>query len=89
MNPDPGGSASFCWIRIGIQGPLKSIETEPDPELDPYPIQLNVKLNYIFSRKLQYTVQNIENYDAYDANEKDKTKTGTALNKSKQRPNFP
>jgi hypothetical protein len=43
---------------------------EPDPD----PIQRNVKLNYAFSRKLQYTVKVItEIYDTYEADVKDKT----------------
>ncbi len=30
-------------------------------------------VNYTFSRKLQYTVKNIEKYDTYDSDDKDKT----------------
>jgi hypothetical protein len=54
VDPDPVGSSSFRRIQIGIQG-------LPIP--DTYPFEPNVKLNYTFSRNLQYTVQNIENYD--------------------------
>ncbi len=37
----------------------------------------------LISRKCHYTVQNIENYDTFDAEEKDETmKTGTAANKN-------
>jgi len=44
----------------------------------------NVKLNYTFSREFQYIVQNIENFDTYDADKKGKTiYTGTVVNKSK------
>ncbi len=60
LDPDPVGSASFL--------------ADPDPDWDrhPGPIRIrnlppNVRLNYTFSRKFQYTVQNIENYDKYDA----------------------
>ncbi len=49
----------------------------PDPDL--YPFQFNVKLTLISK-----SVQNNENYDTYNADEKDETmKTGTAVNKSK------
>ncbi len=50
--------------RIGI------ILLDPDP----YPFQPNVKVNYTgtFLRKFLYNVQNIESYDTYDADEKDK-----------------
>jgi hypothetical protein len=52
---------------------------------DPNPLQPNVKLKYfIFSRKFQYTVQIIENFDTYDVVKKDKTRqTGTDVNESK------
>ncbi len=55
---------------------------DPDPRPYPYPFQPNEKLNYTFYRKFQFTGQNIENYDNYDADAKDKTmKTGAAVNK--------
>ncbi len=38
-----------------------------------YPLQPNVKLNYYFFWKFQFTVQNIENYDTYDNDDLDKT----------------
>jgi hypothetical protein len=47
-------------------GPVDS-----DPDLNPF--QTNVNLNQSFSRKFQNTVTNIENYDTYDDDEKDKT----------------
>ncbi len=67
-DPEPIESASFGQIWIGIQGLLSGLGSGS------VPILTNVKLNYIFSRKLQYTIQNIENYDTYedDAEEKDK-----------------
>ncbi len=39
----------------------------------PYSFQPDVKINYTFSRKFQYAVQNTENYETYDTDEKDKT----------------
>ncbi len=43
----------------------------------PWTIELDVKLNYmvpvLFSRKFQYAVQNIKNYDIYNADDKDET----------------
>jgi hypothetical protein len=57
---------------------------------DPIPYQPNIKLNFTFSRKSQYAVQNIENYGTPDADEKDKTmKTGIAMNKSQNSSDFP
>ncbi len=41
---------------------------------DPTPFQPNVKRNYTHPRKYKYTRQNIENYDTFDADEKDKTR---------------
>jgi hypothetical protein len=57
---------------------------------DPIPFQPNIKLNFTFSRKSQYVVQNIGNYDTSDADEKDKTMiTGIAMNKSQNSSDFP
>jgi hypothetical protein len=44
-----------------------------DPDLDLYPIQPNVELNYTFSQIISFSCPNSENYDTYDAEEKDKT----------------
>ncbi len=77
---------------LDIQGCLSntlicSADPDPDPvgsaDPEPYPIEPNVKLNFTFSREFQYTVQNTENFDTYDADKKDKTiYTGTAVNKN-------
>ncbi len=54
----------------------------PDPDRDPNPFQPNIELNNTFSRTFQYTVQNIQNYDTYDAAEEYETMhTGAAVNK--------
>jgi hypothetical protein len=43
------------------------------PDQDPYPYQTNGKPNYIFfPEKISIYCPNIENYDTYDADEKDK-----------------
>jgi hypothetical protein len=62
--------------RSGVILPDPDPDRHPwpaDPDCDPYPFQPNVKLNNTFSRTFQYTVQNIENCDTYDAAEEDET----------------
>jgi hypothetical protein len=51
------------------------IRSDPEPEPDPYPFQPNVTLTYkFFQKNSKYCkILYIENYDTYDANEKDKT----------------
>jgi hypothetical protein len=60
----------FCWIRIHSQGLPISIRIRIRMRIHIHLIKPNVKLNYTFSRKFAYTVQNTENYDTYDASEK-------------------
>jgi hypothetical protein len=55
----------------------------------PYPFQPKEKLNYTFSTKFQYTVLSKMLKITSDANEKDKKKTGTAVNKSYKKKHFP
>jgi hypothetical protein len=63
VDSDPVGS--FGGYASASQGPRRRITNS---------IQPNVKLNYAFSRKLQYTVIVItEIYDTYEADVKDKT----------------
>jgi hypothetical protein len=54
-------------------------DPHPEPaDPDPYPFHPNVS-----KAKCQYTVKKINNYETYDAAQKDKTmKNGTAVNKS-------
>ncbi len=51
-------------------------------------VSISTNFNITFLLKIsQYTVQNIENYDPYNNDEKDKT--GTAVNRSKKNSDFP
>jgi hypothetical protein len=52
----------MLWIPDGHPGPADS---DMDPAPDPYPFQPNVKFYYTFSRKFQFTIQNIDHYDIY------------------------
>jgi diaminopimelate epimerase len=55
----------ICKIRISIQSrPIR---------IDIISKQMIKLINNTFSRKFQYAVQNNENYDTFDADEKDKT----------------
>ncbi len=77
-----GSWSESVSARIGI------ILPNSDPDL--YPLQPNEKINFTFSRKFQYAVQNTENYGTYDTDEKEKTMlTGTAVNKSFKNSDFP
>jgi hypothetical protein len=69
----------ICGPRnFGLTDPVtaKSASFCPDPDL--YHFQINVKIDYTFSRKFQNTMQNTGNYDTYDTDE-----TGTAGKKCK------
>jgi hypothetical protein len=67
------------------------VKLDPDPlgSASPWRIrirfhfnQICIKLNFTFSRKSQYAVQNIGNYNTSDADENDKTMiTGIAMKK--------
>jgi hypothetical protein len=57
------------WSRIRNQGPDPHQSDKRDPELDP---DLHQFVDDKFPR-YQYTIQYSENYDAYDADEKDET----------------
>jgi hypothetical protein len=61
----------MLWIWIWAD-PYTDRHPWPD-DPDPNPFRPNVKVNYTFSKMFQYTVQNIENYDTYDAGDEDKT----------------
>ncbi len=63
MVPDPGPRSG--WIGILLA------------DLDPHPFRPNVKLNCIVFQKILKDVQNIENYDTYEADDKDKTSKQT------------
>jgi hypothetical protein len=60
--------------------------------IESYPFQPDVKINRTgkFYRKVQYAVQNNENYETYDTGEKEKTMyTGIAGNESRKNSDFP
>jgi hypothetical protein len=82
MNPPPEYKIQYDVGSVNIKDPNLDRRPGPaEPDQDPYPFQ--PKLNNTFSpRKFQYTgtvpipyltVQNIENYNTFDADEKDKT----------------
>ncbi len=62
-----------CRIKNFYKGRIGIILPDPDPHSgpsnpDPYPVYFNQmrKLNYTFSRKFCFTVQNAESYDEND-----------------------
>jgi hypothetical protein len=57
VDPDLVESAFFVWIQFWICIHFNRMQSFTSK----------------FSRKFQYTVQKIENYDTYDADETDKT----------------
>ncbi len=67
------GSASFWLIRVRFTSPKCKAKLSIFNHFQFSILQPNVKLNYPFFQKIQYYVQNIENYDNYGVDETDES----------------
>jgi hypothetical protein len=77
-------AALICTLIISAEDPdldqvgsAKDPDPHPgpaDPIPEPDPLPLNVKLNYTYLQKIsKYCTKKYENFNTYDADEKDKT----------------
>ncbi len=73
LDVDPDLVRSFFMPDPDPQPRTADPDPDQDKDTDPYPFHsTKCKAKLYFSRKFTYTVQNIENYDPYDASEKKK-----------------